>query len=101
MARTDRIEPDAEVVARLGKASTIAETSDNPVSAHRHVRTYPGHDSARRIGDTEPTHEGWSWTITETSWDLTANLLPWELFRVGIYDDAVYGVLDDTAVLGY
>jgi hypothetical protein len=46
------------------------------------------------------TVEGWTETLTATSWTLTANLLPWELAEVFILDDDTYGVLDSTP-LGY
>jgi hypothetical protein len=39
--------------------------------------------------------DGWSETVTDQAWDLTANVLPWSLFQAGIYDDPTYGIYDD------
>jgi hypothetical protein len=47
------------------------------------------------------TAEGWTETLTDTTWTLTVNLLPWEMFRVFILDDPVYGLLDGTNPLGH
>lgn len=36
------------------------------------------------------TVEGWSETLTDESWDMTVNLLPWSLFESAVYDNAGY-----------
>lgn len=49
---------------------------------------------------TDLTVEGWSETISDTGWTVTANLLPFALAEMFIFDDPTYGVLDG-APLGY
>lgn len=44
--------------------------------------------------------EGFSDTVTDTSWTITANVLPWSLFASLILDDATYGALDGSYPLG-
>lgn len=44
------------------------------------------------LGDA--TIEGWSETVTQDEWQITANLLPWSLFTALVLDDATYGALD-------
>lgn len=85
---------------RLGTATFLAHESPN---AEAILQLEPGTRIAlspmpAQLWSTsgDVTVEGWSETLTDTSWVVAANLLPWALFQAGIYDDA--GSLYDTAV---
>ena len=44
--------------------------------------------------------EGWTETLTATSWDMTFNTSPWDLEQAWILGNATYGVLGTTTRLG-
>lgn len=53
----------------------------------------------RHSGDV--TVEGWTETLTHQSWTITANLLPWDVFRVAIHDHPNSLYDGPETVLGY
>lgn len=89
---------------RMGSAAFDLTTSDN-------AEAFLGADVGDRLALTgmpdqlpasfgDQTIEGWSETVTDQTWSLTANVLPFTLFEALVLDDAVEGLLG-TAVLGY
>jgi hypothetical protein len=62
------------------------EIGDRLAFSNMPTQVWPG------FGDV--TIEGWTETVSERDWSLTANLLPWSLATALVLDDPVYGALD-------
>jgi hypothetical protein len=78
--------------------STVAETIFQRDLGDRIA--FSGMPSQKWSSTGDVVLEGWTETLTDSSWGLSANLLPWSLFQSFILNNATYGALNSANVLG-